>query len=139
MTQNETVVRAWFEQVWNKRRATAIAELLSEHAIVHGLGDGDMHGVEGFRPFYDAFVNAFPDIHIDLEEVVEEGNLVAVRWTATGTHNGSGLGFPATGRNARFAGMSFLRLQDGLLLEGWNAFDQLALLQQLGVVELAAS
>jgi len=58
--------------------------------------------------------------------------------SGTGTHRGNGLGFSATNRPIRFSGMTFARIQDGKLVEGWNVFDQLGMLQQLGIVNLPA-
>ena len=73
---------------------------------------------------------------IEIEDLVAEGDIVAVRWSATGTHRGDGLGFAATGRHVEFSGMTFVRVADGKLAEGWNNFDQLGMFQQLGVVNL---
>ena len=67
--------------------------------------------------------------------MVAEGDIVAARWSGTGTHRGDGLGIPATHISVKFSGMTFARIQNGKLVEGWNVFDQLGMLQQLGVVE----
>jgi predicted ester cyclase len=82
--------------------------------------------------------NAFPDVRITVDQSVSEGDLVAVRWSGTGTHKGDGLGLPATNRPAQFTGMTFVRVQNGKLVEGWNIFDQLAMFTQLGIVQLPA-
>ena len=71
---------------------------------------------------------------IQIEDILAEGDTVATRWAGTGTHQGDGLGFPATGRPVQFKGMTFVRVENGKLVEGWNSFDQLGMLQQLGVV-----
>ncbi len=63
-------------------------------------------------------------------------DIVAARWSGTGTHRGDGLGFPATGRQVRLSGMTFVRIQNGKLVEGWNVFDQLGMFQQLDIVKL---
>ena len=98
----------------------------------------DQHGPEGFKPFFKAYREAFPDIQITIEGIVSEGDLAAVRWTAVGTHKGNGLGFPATGKRVELTGMAFVRAEDGRLVEGWNNFDQLGMLQQVGVISLPA-
>jgi steroid delta-isomerase-like uncharacterized protein len=127
-------VRLWFEEVWNKGRADAIDELAAVNTVVHGLGDV-MRGPEGFKPFHSAFRDAFPDIQVTVDDVICEGDMVAARWTAKGTHRGAGLGFGATGRTMQVTGMTFARIDaDGRLCEGWNSFDRLGMLQQLGVV-----
>ena len=67
--------------------------------------------------------------------VPRTGDLVACRWTVTATHRGNGVGFAATNRPVRFTGMLFARVVNGKLAEGWNNFDQLGMMQQLGVVQ----
>jgi steroid delta-isomerase-like uncharacterized protein len=133
--ENKALARRWFEEVWNKGRAAAIDELLAANGVVHGLGE-DMRGPSAFKPFYAAYRDAFPDVRIEIEDLVAEGDKVAFRWSATATHRGGGLGFPATNKPVRFSGMGFLRAENGKLVEGWNTFDQLGMLQQLGVVTL---
>ena len=134
--EHKDLVRRWFQEVWNKGSVTAIDEMLSADAVVHGLGPADLHGTAGFKTFHAAYRDAFPDVVIQIDELIDEGHIVAVRWSGTGTHRGAGLGFPATGKRAQFNGMTFVRVQHGKLVEGWNNFDQLGMLQQLGVVKL---
>ena len=134
-TDPEVLARRWFEEVWNQGREAAIGELMSTVGVVHGLGP-DLHGPEGFRPFFKAYRDAFPDIKVTIESIVSEGDLAAVRWTAAATHKGNGLGFPATGKRVELTGMAFVRVENGKLAEGWNNFDQLGMLQQMGVVSL---
>ena len=136
--QNKTLVRRWFDQVWNKGRTEAIDELLSDRSVVHGLGD-ELVGPSGFRPFHAAYRNAFPDLTLQIDRMVAEDDLVAVHWSASATHSGGGLGFAATGKPVKFSGMAFIRVEGNKLVEGWNSFDQLGLLQQIGVVTLPAS
>jgi steroid delta-isomerase-like uncharacterized protein len=131
---NKTIVRRWFEEVWNQGRTETIDALFAPNARAHGLGDLPP-GPEGFKPFHAAFRRAFPDIRITLDDVIAEGDLVAYRFTATGTHRGDGLGFAATNRGTEFTGMGFARVRNGQLVEGWNNYDQLSMFQQLGVVQ----
>jgi len=137
-TENKALVQRWFEEVWNKGRAAAIDEMLAETAVVHGLGM-DLRGPEGFKTFHAAYRNAFPDVKVHIDEIVAEGDTVAARWSGSATHRGDGLGFAATGKQAQFSGMVFVRVARGQLIEGWNNFDQLGLLQQLGVVNLPSA
>ena len=135
--ENKAMVRRWFEEVWNKGRVAAIDELLAPNGLVHGLG-GDMQGPAAFKPFHAAYRDAFPDVKIELEDLIAEGDKVAFRWSATATHRGNGLNFAATNRPVRFSGMGVIRVENGKLVEGWNIFDQLGMMQQLGVVNLPA-
>lgn len=136
--ENKALVRRWFQEVWNDGRAAAIDEMLATSAVIHGLGPAPFD-VAGFKTFHTAYRNAFPDVTIQVDHIVAEGDIVAVHWSGAGTHQGNGLGFPATGRHANFKGMLFVRVERGRLVEGWNIFDQLGMLIQLGVINLPAS
>lgn len=133
--QNKEFVRRWFEEVWNNGRTSAVDEMLAADGVIHGLG-GSMRGREAFKNFHAAYREAFPDITIHIDEIVAEGDIVALRWSGTATHRGDTLGFAATQKRIAFTGMGFARVVDGKLVEGWNSFDQLGMFQQLGVVNL---
>jgi steroid delta-isomerase-like uncharacterized protein len=130
---NKRLVQRWFDAVWNRGREDTVDQLMAPDALVHGLGEA-IRGPAAFKRFHAAYREAFPDVRIDVEDLVAEGDKVAFRWSATATHRGASLGFAATNRNVRFEGMGIIRVQNGKLVEGWNTFDQLGMLQQLGVV-----
>jgi steroid delta-isomerase-like uncharacterized protein len=131
---NKALIRRWFDEVWTKGSVDAIDELMSTSAVICGLGE-DFCGPDGFKPFHAAYRAAFPDVEIHVDDVVAEGDMVAARWSGSGTHRGDALGFPATGKRVEFRGMVFARVEDGKLVAGWNNFDQLGMLQQLGAVK----
>ena len=133
--QNKDFVRRWFEEIWNKGRASAVDEMLAANGVIHGL-QGVMRGPAAFQSFHAAYREAFPDVKIQIDDMVAEGDVVAVRWSGTATHNGNALGFAATQKRIQFSGMGFVRIVDGKLVEAWNNFDQLGMFQQLGVVNL---
>jgi steroid delta-isomerase-like uncharacterized protein len=130
------VARRWFEEVWNQRDASAIGRLFAKDGIAHGLGaDGqDLVGPAGFLPFYQAFLGGFADLQLTIEDLIEEDNRVAVRWRATGTLTGHGMGFAPTGKPMTITGMSIVRVQNGQIVEGWNNFDVLGMHQQMGTL-----
>lgn len=117
------VARRWFEEVWNQRRVETIHELLAADSVVHG----DIGVLTGPDEFYDRqyvpFLAAFPDIRVEVEDAIGQGDQVVVRWSAAGTHTGDGLGFPATGRPVRFRGMTWIRARGGRLGDGWQWSD----------------
>jgi steroid delta-isomerase-like uncharacterized protein len=135
---SEALVRRWFEQVWNEGRADAIDALLTDRSIVHGLG-ADLQGPAGFKTFYASYREAFPDLLVRIEHIISDDDLVAVHWSATATHSGGGLGTAATGKRVKFTGMAFIRVEGDRLIEGWNSFDQLGMLQQIGAIALPGS
>jgi steroid delta-isomerase-like uncharacterized protein len=134
--QNRAVVRRWFEEVWNQGLEAPIDELFPAGGVAHGLGDSeqDVHGPEKFKAFVANIRGAFPDTHISIDDIFSDGDRVAVRVTLQGTHTGHGLGVPPSGRQVSIRGIIIVRLVDGRITEGWNSYDQLGLLRQIGVL-----
>jgi steroid delta-isomerase-like uncharacterized protein len=134
--RNRTVVRRWFEEVWNQGSEAAIDELFATEGLAHGLGDSelDVRGPSEFKPFVATIRGSFPDIHFQLQDLVSEGDRVAIRMTFSGTHKGPGLGVPPTGRRVSVQGIIIVRIVDGQIVEGWNSYDQLGLLRQIGAL-----
>lgn len=133
---NKALLRRWFEEVWNKGRAEAISEMMSEECVNHGLsGDADspLRGATGFLPFHTQFRNAFPHIEVVVEDVIAEGDKVAVRCSVRGKHEGDSLGFKATEAMVDFDGIVIARVKDGMFVESWNSFDFAKMYKQLGV------
>ena len=133
--ENKALVMRWFDEVWNKGRAEAIAEMFAADGVARGLGD-EMHGPEAFKAFHAKFREAMPDLRIEMDELIAEGDRVAYRFTASGTHRGDSLGFAATNRSTRFIGMGSVVISDGKIVEGWNVLDQLGMLTLLGAVAM---
>jgi steroid delta-isomerase-like uncharacterized protein len=134
--RNVKIVRRWFEEVWNQGCEASIDELFTADGVAHGLGDSeqDVHGPDEFKPFVANIRGALPDAHISIDDILEDGDRIAVRVTLQGTHTGPGLGVPPTGRKVSIQGIIIMRLVDGLIREGWNSYDQLGLLRQIGAL-----
>ena len=124
------VARRWFEEVWNARRAESIDELMAAEACGHVEG-GEVRGPDGFRQMRSVFLNALPDVRIEIEDIVAEGNRAAVRWRAVGTHTGDGFGIPPTRRRIDIRGTTWVVVQDGKLIEGWDTWNLNGLLASL--------
>jgi steroid delta-isomerase-like uncharacterized protein len=132
-----TLVHEWFEQVWNQGRRQEIDRLMAPDAVVHGLkdpGGNPVRGAAGFKPLYDAFRAALPDLRIDVEDCLRDGDTIAFRCTVRGTHTGDGLGVAATHRAVEIQGMGFIRERGGQIVEAWNTFDFLELYRQIGAI-----
>src|SRR5215475_6106436 len=134
--QNKALVRRWFDEVWNKGRAEAIDEMFAKDGIAHGLSDNPVKGPDGFRPFFQNFRTAFPDINIAIDHLISEGDLVMARCLVRGVHTGSGIGLDATQKPVSFSGMTICRVKDNKIVESWNNFDFLTMFQQLDAVKL---
>ena len=134
----QTVAHRWFEEVWNKGREEAIDEMFAVDGIAHGLLDengNELRGPQGFKPFFRNFRNAFPNIHVNIEDAVVQGDRIAVRCTVRGTHAGDGIGVTATNRPVEFTGISILRIENGKIVEAWNNFDFSTMFKQMGVAQ----
>ncbi|HKP38735.1 MAG TPA: ester cyclase [Pyrinomonadaceae bacterium] len=134
---NKQLVQRWFDEVWNKGRADAIAEMLAEDAIVNGLSEDaaqPLRGPAGFVPFHSQFREAFPNIEVVIEDTIAEGDKVAVRFSVRGKHEGDSLGFKSTGSTAEFDGTAIVRVKDGKIVEAWNNVDFMKMYRQLGAL-----
>jgi steroid delta-isomerase-like uncharacterized protein len=134
---NKALVRRWFEEVWNKGRADTIDEMFATEGMAHGLSDesgNPLRGPKHFREYQAQMRTAFPDMRISIEDMVAENDLVAVRCNVTGKHVGEGFGIAATNAPVEFSGMSFVRITDGKIVEGWNNFDFMRMYRQVGLL-----
>jgi steroid delta-isomerase-like uncharacterized protein len=130
-SQNVKLAKRWFEEVWNQHRAETIDELVTPESVCHSEA-GPLRGADEFKSrVHAALLGAFPDIHVTVEDTVAEGDNVVVRWNAAGTHKGAGLGFPPTGKQVSFRGMTWIRYQNGKMMEGWDCWNQEGLMQSL--------
>lgn len=77
---------------------------------------------------------AFPDLKMNIDLILAENDLVAVRWTATGTNTGAGNGLSATGKPVKVTGQATFRMVDGKIAEEWATGDTLSILKQLGLL-----
>ncbi len=124
--ENCALSQRWFEEVWNERRTATIVELMSPDGIGH-MESGDLRGVEPFKLVRDEFIAAVPDLKFAIEGIVADGDDVVVRWCASGTHSGEGLGIEPTQQQLVVRGMTWQRFKDGVLVEGWDGWNQEAL------------
>jgi predicted ester cyclase len=132
--QYKTAVENLIEKGFNQKDLAAFDAYFSSTLIDHALPPGLPAGFEGRKIFVSAFMTAFPDIHIHLEDTVAEGNKLVTRWSAHGTHKGDLMGVPPTGKEVSIIGTAIDRFENGQSVEHWEIIDQLGLMQQLGVI-----
>ena len=135
--ENKAVVRRWFDEVWNRGDSVALTEMLAPTALIHNLPVDDSEEKaksESFLPMVETFRGAFPDLHIEIEDMIAEGDKVTARCRVRGTHRGDSLGFSATNNPVEFTGITIARIENGQIVEGWNNFDFMAMYQQLGAL-----
>jgi steroid delta-isomerase-like uncharacterized protein len=126
-----------FEDIWNQGKLAVIDEIIDADHIDRGPSALPWlpAGREGTRMFVTIYRNAFPDLHFVIEEQIAEGDVVASRWTGTGTQKGELGGMPPSGRSVNISGVATDRFRDGKVVESWGIFDQFAMLQQLGAMQ----
>src|SRR5581483_1807290 len=139
MSDIKEISRRIFEEIWNQRRLEVAEELIATTHVNHDPQSPSLPaGVEGYKQLVRHYVTAFPDLHFTIDDQVCEGDTVAVRYTATGTHTGEFPGVPVTGRRISVTGMTVGKIKGGKLIESWGNWDTLGLLQQLGVLPAEA-
>jgi steroid delta-isomerase-like uncharacterized protein len=128
---NKAVAREFFERIWNQGDESAIDQFIPLDAAGNDPDFGK--GREGFRAQWKQWRTAFPDLNFEIVDLVAEGDKVLTRWVLTGTHSAEFLGYPATGNKVRVQGMSLDRIEDGLVAEGFDGWDNFGFRQQLGM------
>jgi predicted ester cyclase len=125
LAANKALAQRWFEEVWNQGKESTIDELFHPQGKAYGFPEPGsvLIGPEAFKTIHRQFHSAFGNIHVHLDDLVAEGDRVAIRWTVTMKHTGDGFGFPATGRDVTLPGSSFITCRDGVMTEGWNSMD----------------
>lgn len=132
-------IHRWFEEVWNKKREGAVDEMMARDGVAHGLTDPDGNeivGPESFKKLQRAFLSAYPDLKIVVEDTVAEGDKIAARCRVTGSHAGHGIGVAPTNHPVEFTGMLMVRVKDGKIAEAWNEFNFMEMYSQVGALTL---
>jgi steroid delta-isomerase-like uncharacterized protein len=133
--ENKALARRVLEEMFNKGNLDVADELLVPDYVDHDPAmPEDIHGPEGFKQYVSGYRSAFSDLHVEIEDQIAEGDKVVTRWTGTGTHDGELAGIPPTGKRVTLPGMEIVRISGGKLVEGWEGYDSMNLMQQLGVV-----
>jgi len=130
--QNKALARRVVEEVWNRGDVSVVDETFAADYTEHNPRPGQDVGLEGYKAGVAMMRSAFPDLRLDLHDVIAEGDRVALRYTLRGTHEGELMGLPASGSSVESDGMVFARVQDGRVVERWGVQDMLTLLQQIG-------
>jgi steroid delta-isomerase-like uncharacterized protein len=115
----------------------AADEVLAEDFIEHNPAPGQGPGCEGHKQVLKLRRAAFRDLTISVDDLLADGDRVALRWTAHATHRGELMGMPATGRRLTLTGIDILRIVDGTIVERWGEFNSTEMLQQLGALPAA--
>jgi len=131
---NKAAVRRFANEGFNAGNGDTAYTYVSEQMIDHNPFPGQVPGPEGVKQVIAMFHAAFPDVHYTNEHIFGEGDLVTDHWIMEGTHQGTFMGIPPTGKRVKVSGIDIFRMADGKIVERWAEIDTLGMLQQLGAV-----
>ena len=132
--ENKALIQRFVEEAFNNGNVDVADEVYASIFIAHDPTIPEGQGSpEQVKQFVSTYLSAFPDGHTTVEDMISDGEKVAYRWTFRGTHQGELMGIPPTGKQVTITGITINRLSGGKVEEQWNSFDQLGMLQQLGV------
>jgi steroid delta-isomerase-like uncharacterized protein len=132
-TAKDTLARL-YQDVWNGSNPETAEQLVHEDYVIHDRDlAAELQGPALYKALASGTREIFPDMEIEIEDMIAAGEKVALRWTMTGTHQGPMFGVEPTGREIEFTAIEINRFADGKLIETWTQSDQLGLMEQLGV------
>ncbi len=128
--ENKALMRRSWEALDN---LDVLDEVYTSDAVWH-LPDQEIHGVEELKRFITRYKTAFPDLNVTVDDEVAEGDKAVTRFTFRGTHQGEIEEFgPPNGRRIGQKDITISRIEGGRIVEDWDSYDNLSLLQQLGL------
>jgi len=129
---NKARVRLFYQE--GVHNPALFDDLLDPTYVLHFPGSPPIAGIVPAKQMMVSYTTAFPDLELTTEDIVAEGDKVAIRNTWRGTHQGTFQGLPPTGKQVRFTGTDIFRLEGGKIAEQWADLDALGLMQQLGAI-----
>jgi steroid delta-isomerase-like uncharacterized protein len=135
--ENEQLVRRFFEELCNERRAEVADEIIAADYVAHGPQAPPAEGPEGVEARVSVYQDSLEG-NWDVQEILSTGDQVVARWMGRGTHTCELMGVPPTGRPIGVEAISIFCVSDGKIAEEWTVWDALGLLQQVGAVAAPA-
>lgn len=129
---NKELVKRYWDGKWNARDPAILDELQSADVTYHGPGH-EINGVAEYKQVYGAYLSAFGDTELTIEDLIEEGDKVVSRVTVRGVHKGDLPDVPATGNPFSLSLTTTFRINDGKIVEEHESYNELDLLVQLGM------
>ena len=132
--ENKAIFRRYVEEVSNEGNLDLVDEIFARYVSHQPDGHTEERGPEDVKWFIGESHQAFPDFHSTIEDQIAEGDKVATRWTIRGTHQGEFRGIAPTGKQITVTGIGIFRFSEGKVVESWDNFDQLGMMQQLDAI-----
>lgn len=131
---HKALVRRFFDEAYNGRNRGFLQEVYAEGANPDAAAHGGLPGAAGAERYLETFLTAFPDLRVEILDLVAEVDVVCCRYIGRGTHTGPLLHLPPTGRAAAMEGLAYFRFDQGRIVESVNRYDAVGLAQQLGLL-----
>jgi steroid delta-isomerase-like uncharacterized protein len=131
---NVEIVRRFFEEVFNEGNLDVIDRMFTRDFILSHPEPGYGSDLKTLKAMTVAYRTAFPDLQMKIEDEVTEGNKVAIRFSARGTHLGPMADIPPSGKIIDMRGIAIYRIENGRIAQDWVEYDELGMLRQMGVV-----
>jgi steroid delta-isomerase-like uncharacterized protein len=135
--ENKAIIRRMTEEFYNQGNVESAERFFADTYVHHDPASPQVRDRDGLKQALRAFRAGCPDLHITTDELLAEGDTVTKRWTYHATHTGDLAGLPPTGTRITMTGLELFRLEHGKIVESWLGYDNLSLLQQLGVIPTA--
>ncbi|MDT0677771.1 ester cyclase [Autumnicola musiva] len=126
-------VQQKFGEAINTGNLERLKDLVADDVKDHDPAPNQGPGPQGYIDFFTMMRNAFPDMQVEVEQLVADEDNVAFAYTLTGTHKGDFMGVAGTGKSIKARGMQISRFENGKLVERWGSSDELGILKQIGV------
>jgi predicted ester cyclase len=133
--QNKAILRQVYEAAFHQEYLDALDEVIASDSIDHNLPPEQPSGLQGAKQVFSSIHCAFPDLQLNVEDMIAEGDKIVARLAGRGTHQGEFLGIAPTDNQVTITGIDIVRMADGKIVERWGNFDNLGMMQQLGVME----
>ena len=130
---NKALVKR-YQDAHNSNNLAALDDIVAANLVSHNMLPGIPAGREGGKMVHQALIAAFPDQHTETLALIAEGDKVVQHFMVSGTDKGGFMGAPPTGKSYKVPGISIFRIANGKIVEHWGVFDQLGVLQQLGMM-----
>ena len=121
--KNKALVREFLQEAWGKGNMDAVDEFMAADYVEHPRPSNLPAGTEGLKQLITSYRTAFPDLKVTLDDIFAEGEMVAFRWSVSGTHLGDWLGIPPTGNHVTATGITNFRIAFGKVVESWTSID----------------
>jgi len=132
--ENKALLRREIEEGWNKGNLMIVEEIYADNFIDHSPFPGTTPDREGIKQFIKIIHDAFPDIKLTIEDLIAESDKLVERVKATGTNKGEFMGITPTDKQITVPVITINRFAGDKIVERWSISDQLAMMQQLGVI-----